>query len=111
MKATGTFSLDGFVKGTYNDKTYPAFGINTSIINSTFQYPKLPMGASDINARINVGLATNNYDDFKVDVPKFHIKLGNNPFDAVFYLRTPVSDPNLDMKANGILNLQKCLCH
>jgi hypothetical protein len=105
VNASGTFSFNGFVKGTYNDKTYPAFALNTTILNGAFQYPKLPMGASDINAKIDVALPNSNYDNLKVDVPKFHIKMGNNPFDAVFYLRTPVSDPNVDMKANGVLNL------
>jgi AsmA-like C-terminal region len=105
VQANGKFTFDGFVKGTYNDKTYPAFKINTSILNGSFQYPKLPMGATDINTNITVALPSSNYDDLKVDVPKFHMILGKNPFDAVFYLRTPVSDPNVDLKANGILNL------
>jgi hypothetical protein len=105
VQAKGTFTFDGFVKGKYNDKTYPSFKINTSILNGAFQYPKLPMGATDINTNITVALPSSNYDDLKVDVPKFHMQLGKNPFDAVFYLRTPVSDPNVDLKANGILNL------
>ena len=107
VKASGTFKLDGFIKGTYNGaiRQYPAFAVNTNIQNGTFQYPSLPMGCSEINTQINVGLATNNFDDFKTDIPNFHMKMGNNPFDMVFYLRTPISDPDVDMKAKGTINL------
>ena len=107
VKASGTFKFDGFVKGTYNGlkEQYPAFAVNTNIQNGSFQYPSLPMGCTEINTQINVALATSNFDDFKTDVPNFHIKMGNNPFDAVLHLRTPISDPDVDLKAKGTLNL------
>ena len=107
VKASGTFKFDGFVKGIYNAATpqYPAFEVNTLVQNAAFQYPKLPMGGSDINTQISVALPSSNFDDLKIDVPTFKMKLGNNPFDAVFHLRTPVSDPNVDLRAKGTLNL------
>ncbi len=110
VKAGGTFNFDGFVKGTYNSAAkptpqYPAFKINLAVQNGTFQYPSLPMGGSDINTNLSVALPSSNFDALQVDVPKLHIKLGNNPFDAVFKLRTPVSDPDVDLKANGTINL------
>lgn len=107
VKASGSFKLDGFIKGTYNGvrEQYPAFAMNTNIQNGTFQYPSLPMGCSEINTQINVALPSSNFDDFKTDIPNFHMKMGNNPIDMVFYLRTPVSDPNVDLKAKGTLNL------
>jgi hypothetical protein len=109
VKATGTFNFDGFVKGTYNSKApqYPAFAINTNIQNGAVQYPKLPMGITDINTKINVALPSSNYDALKVDVPNFKMKMGQNPFEAIFYLRTPVSDPNVDLKAKGVINLSE----
>lgn len=107
VKASGSFKLDGFIKGTYNGEKeqYPAFAMNTAIQNGTFQYPSLPMGCSEINAQINVALPSSNFDAFKMDIPNFHMKMGNNPLDMVFFLRTPISDPDVDMKAKGTLNL------
>ncbi|MBL7818141.1 MAG: hypothetical protein JNL70_24235 [Saprospiraceae bacterium] len=110
VKATGTFNFDGFVKGTYNSEAkptpqYPAFKINLGVQNGTFQYPSLPMGGSDINTNLTVALPNSDFNSLQVDVPNFHIKLGNNPFDAVFKLRTPVSDPDVDLKAKGTINL------
>ncbi len=110
MKATGTFNFDGFVKGTYNSEAkptpqYPAFKINLAVQNGTFQYPSLPMGGTDINTNLSVALPSSDFDALQLDVANFHIKLGNNPFDAVLKLRTPVSDPDVDLKAKGTINL------
>ena len=112
MKATGTFNFDGFVKGTYNSEAkptpqYPAFKINLAVQNGTFQYPSLPMGGTDINTNLSVALPNSDFNSLEVDVPNFHMKLGNNPFDAVFKLRTPVSDPDVDLKAKGTINLSE----
>ena len=109
VKATGNFTFDGFVKGTYNSDNrppqYPTFKINVAVQNGAFQYPKLPMGATDINTALTVALPTNNYDDLAIDISRFHAILGGNPIDAVLHLRTPVSDPNVDLQAKGTLNL------
>ncbi len=110
VTASGTFNFDGFVKGRYNSTNpqtpqYPAFKINLGVQNAAFQYPKLPLGASDLNTQLTVALPTSNFNDLAFDMPAFHAKLGTNPIDAVFHLRTPVSDPNVDLKAKGILNL------
>ncbi len=112
MKATGTFNFDGFVKGTYNSEAkptpqYPAFKINLAVQNGTFQYPSLPMGGTDINTNVSVALPNSDFNSLEVDVPNFHMKLGNNPFDAVLKLRTPVSDPDVDLKAKGTINLSE----
>jgi hypothetical protein len=109
VTASGTFTFDGFVKGTYNSTStppqYPAFKINLAVQNAAFQYPKLPLGASELNTQLSINLPTSNFNDLIFDLNTFHAKLGANPIDAVLHLRTPVSDPNVDLKAKGTLNL------
>jgi hypothetical protein len=109
VTASGTFNFDGFAKGTYNSTKgtpqYPAFKINLAVQNAAFQYPKLPLGASELNTNLTVNLPSSNYNDLQFDMPTFHAKLGANPIDASLILRTPVSDPNVDLKAKGTLNL------
>jgi hypothetical protein len=107
VKASGRFNFGGFIKGVYNGTTpqYPAFKMDLSIQDGAFQYPKLPMGGSDIQTNMTIALPNSNFDALQVDIPKCHIKLGSNPFDLTFFLRTPVSDPNVDMTAKGVLNL------
>lgn len=109
VSASGTFNFDGFVKGTYNSEKatpqYPAFKINLAVQNAAFQYPKLPLGASELNTQLTVSLPSSNFDNLAFDINTFHAKLGANPIDLVLHLRTPVSDPNVDLKAKGTLNL------
>jgi hypothetical protein len=109
VAASGTFNFDGFVKGTYNSTNrppqYPAFKINLAVQNAAFQYPKLPLGASELNTQLSINLPSSNFNDLAFDMTAFHAKLGANPIDAVFHLRTPVSDPNVDLKAKGTINL------
>jgi hypothetical protein len=109
VTASGTFTFDGFVKGTYNSTNtppqYPAFKINLAVQNAAFQYPKLPLGASELNTQLSINLPSSNFNDLIFDLNTFHAKLGTNPIDAVLHLRTPVSDPNVDLKAKGTLNL------
>ena len=107
VKADGKFKLDGFVKGTYNGvkNQLPAFAVNAMIEKGNFKYPTLPMGVSEIDAKINVGCSGSNFDLLKLDIPKFHVKIGTNPIDGTFALRTPISDPDIDTKVKGTLNL------
>jgi len=40
-----------------------------------------------------------------IDIPNFKMNLGNNPFAARLNLKNPISDPSVDTKINGIINL------
>ncbi len=107
VKTKGTFSFDAYVKGIYNSNTdaIPAFGLNLKINKGEFKYPDLPMAVEDINADISVNSASADLDKMALDVRKFHIKVGKNPFDAKLRLRTPLSDPDIDAKIDGTVNL------
>ena len=107
VKAGGTFKLDGFVKGTYSSKPerYPAFKINLTVENGDVKYPDLPMGITGINTQVEVNSPGGNLDKMMVDVSRFNLKVGTNPIEGYFKLRTPLSDPDVDTKLKGVLNL------
>lgn len=107
VKADGQFTLSGEVKGTYNEsrEEYPAFRIETSVSGGNVQYPGLPLGITNINTQVAVNSPSSNFDDLTVDVPMFNMQLGNNPFEANFNLKTPISDPDVTAAANGVINL------
>ncbi len=109
VKASGTFKLDGMVKGKYSDKpeTYPAFNINLDINNGDVKYPDLPLGISAINTNVKVNSPGSDLDQMLVDISKFSLKIGNNPLEGYFKLRTPMSDPDVDTKIKGVLNLEE----
>jgi AsmA-like C-terminal region len=105
VQASGKAAFDGFVKGKYNDNTYPSLALNIKAENAKFKYPKLPMGMDDINAEVHIKSPNKDFDNLAVDVPKLHFRLGANPFDATFFLRTPMSDPDIKSTAKGTINL------
>lgn len=107
VKADGQFTLSGEIKGTYNEEReeYPAFRIETSVTGGNVQYPGLPLGITNINTQATINSPSSNFDDLTVDVPQFSMKLGNNPFEANFNLKTPISDPDVTATANGVINL------
>lgn len=105
LKTSGTLAFTGYVKGLYSDNTIPAFGINLDIADGRFQYPSLPGAVENINVKANIDNKTGDPDATIIDVPRFHIEMMGNPFDAVMHVRTPVSDPYVDMTMKGKLNL------
>ena len=105
VKANGTVQFSGFAKGTYNEKTYPAFKLDFKVGNADFKYPSLPLGVSNINVDAAIALPTSRLNDLTVNIPKFSLKIGSNPLEGYFNLKTPESDPTVDMKLNGTLNL------
>ncbi len=105
VKADGTVQFSGFARGLYNEKTYPAFKIDLKIGNGTVKYPTLPLGLSNINVDMAVNSPAKHLDAMTVDVPKFSLRVGSNPLEGYFYLKTPESNPAVDTKIVGTLNL------
>lgn len=109
VKADGQFVLNANVKGTYkfSPEQYPGFTINLGIDNADIKYPDLPLGISNINTDVKINSPSADLDQMKIDVPRLSLKIGNNPFDAKFKLRTPISDPDVDATVNGVINLEE----
>ncbi|MFT4761040.1 MAG: hypothetical protein ACI9XO_003586 [Paraglaciecola sp.] len=107
VKANGKFVLDGFVKGTYSTRPerYPTFNIKLNIDDADVKYPDLPLGISDIMANIEVNSPTTSLNGMTIDIAKFNLKVGKNPFGGYFKLKTPMTDPDIDTKVSGVIDL------
>ncbi len=108
VQANGDLQFNGFVKGTYNASgRFPAFRVDLKVDNADIKYPDLPLGITNINTQTRIDSPSSDFDKMTVDVSRFSMKLGNNPFEAVFKLKTPISDPDLDAKINGVIDLEE----
>ncbi len=105
VSASGTVRLAGFAKGIYNETKYPAFALDFGIAGGNFKYPSLPMGISGIDVDCKIKSPGSNLNSMTVDIPKFSMKVGANPIAGHFFLKTPMTDPDVDLKLKGILNL------
>lgn len=107
VKAAGEFELVGSAKGKYiaESEKYPAFNANLKIANGDLKYPDLPIGISDINTSVSIKSPSSDLDKMLLDVSSFKLKIGDNPVEGFFKLKTPMSDPDVDTKIKGVLNL------
>mgnify|MGYP003575368920 CR=1 FL=1 len=107
MQASGKFAFNGTAKGTYNDKSLPAFDVNLSIVNGKIKYPSLPSGINNIQVKARISNPDGVIDHTVVDIPSFHLEFGNNPLDGRLLVKTPESNPFLDVVLKGKLDLKQ----
>ncbi|MDQ3136692.1 MAG: AsmA family protein, partial [Gemmatimonadota bacterium] len=105
VKAAGTFTVDGRVKGEYGDSAFPSFALNAKVDNGAFQYPDLPLPARDIVMDLSLTNPGGSADRTVVNLRKFHLRIGRNPVDATLMMRTPISDPDVDARLKGRVDL------
>ena len=109
LKASGTFALDGTVRGIYSsaDSTLPDLTASLTVNDGVISYPDLPEKITDININGKLQTDGKEMDNTTVDVSRFHFELAGNPFDLTMKLATPVSDPSVAATAKGRIDLAK----
>ncbi|MDZ7269773.1 MAG: AsmA family protein [candidate division KSB1 bacterium] len=107
LQSSGQLALAGWVKGHYNEKQVPAFEVKLQITEGRFQYPQLPAALNNVNVDLLVNNPGGDPDRTIIDLKKFHVDLGKDPFDATALVQTPVSDPHVRANAKGRLNLDE----
>jgi hypothetical protein len=105
VKTSGTFAVDGRVKGEYGKGAFPSFAIDTKVNDATFQYPDLPLPARSIFVDLSIDNPGGSADSTAVKLDRFHVVIGQNPIDAHMLLRTPISDPDVDARVVGKVDL------
>ena len=107
LKAEGSFNLSGLAKGIYSsaDSTMPDISLDLNVKDGLISYPALPEQIKRINLESSIFIDGTDMDKTRVDVSVFHFELAGNPFDMRFYLRTPISDPDIDCSASGKIDL------
>ncbi len=105
LQTSGTMALNGQVTGAYGPKVFPALAVRARVDHGTFRYPDLPLGARDIGFELAIDNPGGHVDSTVVDLRKFHALVGDRPFDARLRVRTPVSDPDADIRIAGSVDL------
>lgn len=105
LETSGTAELEGSVRGTYGESAFPAFALHASVDDARFRYPDLPHEARAISAELSLENPGGDVDSTVVSLSRFHAEIGGQPLDATLTLRTPVSDPEVDARLQGTLDL------
>ncbi len=105
IKTSGSLTLKGNLKGTYNKKQMPGFDFTLGIKDGMFQYPNLPDKVANIQIKLNVSNKDGITDHTVVNLEKCHLELGAQPVDLQLLLKNPVTDQLIDASLNGRIDL------
>ncbi|MEN8376297.1 MAG: AsmA-like C-terminal region-containing protein [Gemmatimonadota bacterium] len=105
LETSGTFSLDGSVRGTYGADAFPSLALRVNVADGSFRYPDLPLPAEAISANVAITNPGGDLDSTVIDLSAFHIEIGGQPLDGGLTLRTLMSDPEADLRVEGTLDL------
>ncbi len=112
VNAAGSFRFSAAARGKYygsetnpDKSVYPSLLTNLVVENGSVQYPSLPLGISQFNLDLTANLPGPTLNTLKLDIPAFALQVGNNQLNGHFFLKTPVTNPTVDLELNGQLNL------
>jgi hypothetical protein len=107
LSASGEFTMSGSAKGVYSDadSTMPDVRVKLAVVNGVVSYPDLPEKITAININTDVFVDGKDLDKTVVNMDKFHFELAGSPFDMVFLLKTPMSDPDFSGSMTGKIDL------
>ena len=105
LRTAGRMSVSGRVHGRYGPHAFPAFAIRARVDSGAFRDPSLPLPARGIFLDLAVDNPGGHVDSTVVNLKRFHAEVGNRPVDARLVVRTPVSDPDIDLRLRGALDL------
>ncbi|RRN76151.1 membrane assembly protein AsmA, partial [Pseudoxanthomonas sp. SGD-10] len=107
LQASGNFGFKGFAKGTYSENSLPAFDIDLNIENGKIKYTTLPSAINDIQVKAKISNPDGIADHTVINIPAFHLAFDKAPLDGKLLIKTPISDPYLDLELKGALDLKQ----
>lgn len=105
IETNGSFDLNGKIEGLYRNSIYPKMDIVFNVKNGEFHYPRLPQRVSAIQIASTIKSAGGSLDNMRIDVSKFSMNLGKDPFQGKLILLNPMSNPYIELYAKGKINL------
>ncbi|MES2574508.1 MAG: AsmA-like C-terminal region-containing protein [Bacteroidota bacterium] len=105
VKTTGDFTVIGFAKGLYSDKTVPKFNVQIASNNASFQYPGLPKSVRNIVIDTKIINETGVLNDTYVNLDKLSFAIDQDIFNAKANIRNITVNPLVDAALKGTINL------
>ncbi|MGH7483805.1 MAG: AsmA-like C-terminal region-containing protein, partial [Longimicrobiales bacterium] len=105
LRTSGTMAVSGYVRGHYGPDAFPAFALDATVEDGTFRYPDLPLPAQGISVELSIANPGGDADRTVVRFQRVHAIVGGEPLDGALTVRTPISDPDIDLRVSGTLDL------
>lgn len=101
LKTSGILQLEGTLTGIMKDSILPDATLKLVVTDGYFAYPDLPKDVSDVQIALDVDYKGANMDATTVNLKRFYLLLGGNPFDMNLTVDHPVSDMHVAGEAKG----------
>jgi hypothetical protein len=106
MVASGSMSLNGFVKGRMDASNLPAFDFGTKITGASINYPDMPSSIDNISVVAGAKFpGGSSMDAITIAVDQFKAAFVGNTIDANFYMSNPMTDPYMKSKVLANVDL------
>ncbi|MBC8147253.1 MAG: hypothetical protein H8E98_04645, partial [Bacteroidetes bacterium] len=105
IETKGKLTLNGLIKGIYNDALFPTLNLDIIVEDAMFKYPDLPKSVDNIAINTNVSNPGGSMDKMIIDIKKFHVEMAANPVDIKMLIATSEEDVSIDGNIKGRLDL------
>ena len=105
IKTTGDFTVFGFAKGLYSDKTVPKFNIDITSKNASFKYPDLPKTVQNITIDTKIINETGILNDTYVNLDQLSFQIDQDVFNAKAKITNITENAIVDAALKGTINL------
>ncbi|MFC6876326.1 AsmA-like C-terminal region-containing protein [Flavobacterium myungsuense] len=105
VKTSGDFTVAGFAKGLYSEKTIPKFNLAITSNNASFNYPNLTKSVQNIVIDTKIINETGLLNDTYVNLDKLSFKIDQDVFNAKANVRNISENPLVNAELKGIINL------
>lgn len=105
LQADGKMVLDASLKGLMNDSVWPGFHLKLDVSDATIRYPELPKSIQEIQIALLVQNPGGSLNNTVVDLSRFHLNFGGNPFDLKARVSNVIEDPEWSAFLKGKLEL------
>jgi len=104
LETSGSMALEGTVKGVMKDTLLPDVVLQLAVKDGFFSYPEVPKDVSDVQIDLAVDYRGSDMDATTVQLERFHLLLGDNPFDINLQVANPFSDMQVSGLVKGMID-------
>jgi uncharacterized protein involved in outer membrane biogenesis len=105
IESSGQVNFNGFIKGKYDEKHFPAFHTNLFVRSGFFKYPDLADGVENINLGLQLDNPDGMTDHTTLNISEAHAEVNHESLDLHLLLKNPETQPFIDFGFVGKLDL------
>jgi hypothetical protein len=105
IEADGQVNFNGFIKGKYDEKHFPAYHANLYVANGYFKYPDLPVPVEHIRLAFQIDNPDGIADHKTINLSEGHVEINHDTVDLHLFVKNPQTKPYVDLAFVGKLDL------